>query len=95
MPLSRSEGALIDFISPKRAERLFDGGRAKLVRQKKSVINRFIQQQDLDGGHRCWTLRPLSGDRSGTDLAPDALRPHFPGALCNGTAVVVKPAAAG
>ena len=42
IPLYRYDGALIDWISPKRAERLFDAGRAKLVRHKKGTINRVI-----------------------------------------------------
>ena len=42
IPLYRYDGALIDRISPKHAERLFDIGRAKLVRHKKGTINRVI-----------------------------------------------------
>jgi hypothetical protein len=99
IPLYRYDGALIDFISPKCAEKLFDAGRAKLARHKKGAINRVIlhrmpgepapmrvadylgkrysYQQHLDGGHRCWTLKSFSGDRSESDLAPDELRPLF------------------
>ena len=42
IPLYRYDGALIDWISPKRAARLFDAGRAKLVRHKKGAINRVV-----------------------------------------------------
>lgn len=103
IPLYRCDGTPIDFISPKRTERLFDAGRAKLVRHKKSAISRVILhrmpgapvtmrvadylgkrcscQQHLDGGHRRWTLKSLSGDRSKMDLVPDELRPLFLGVL--------------
>ena len=46
IPLYRYDGALIDWISPTRAERLFDAGRAKLVRHKKGAINRVILCSD-------------------------------------------------
>jgi len=42
IPLYRHDGALIDWISPSRAERLFTAGDAKLVRHKKGTINRVI-----------------------------------------------------
>lgn len=42
VPLYRHDGALIDWISPKRAEKLFEVGRAKLVRHKKGTINRVV-----------------------------------------------------
>ncbi len=42
IPLYRYDGALIDWISPSRAERLFTAGDAKLVRHKKGTINRVI-----------------------------------------------------
>lgn len=42
IPLYRYDGALIDWISPKRAERLSDIGRANLVRHKEGTINRVI-----------------------------------------------------
>jgi hypothetical protein len=103
IPLHCYDGALIGFISLKRSEKLFDAGRAKLVRHKTGTINRVIlhpmpdeaapmrvadylgkhysYQQHLDSGHRCWPLKSLSGDRSGTDLAPAELRPLFLSAL--------------
>ncbi len=42
IPLYRYDGALIDWISPKQAERLFNVGRAKLVRHNKGAINRVV-----------------------------------------------------
>jgi hypothetical protein len=42
IPLYRHDGALIDWVSPKQAERLFAVGRAKLVRHKKGTINRVV-----------------------------------------------------
>lgn len=42
IPLYRYDGALVDWISPKRAGRLAAIGRAKLVRHKKGTINRVI-----------------------------------------------------
>jgi hypothetical protein len=99
IPLYRYDGALIDWISTKRAERLSDFGRATLVRHKKGTINRVVlhrmpgepaptsitdymgkpysYRQHLDGGHRCWRLKSLAGDRSETNLAPEDVRPIF------------------
>lgn len=42
IPLYRYDGALVDWISPKRAERLASLGRVNLVRHKKGTLNRVI-----------------------------------------------------
>lgn len=47
------------------------------VRVADYLGKRYSYQQHLDGGHRCWTLKSLSGNRSETDIAPDELRPLF------------------
>lgn len=51
IPLYRYDNALVDYITEKRAKRLDEMGRAKIVRHRKGAINRVILLRGMDDPH--------------------------------------------